>query len=77
MKQKQTSQADIPPTTREELAARHGQVWDTAELAREFVVTAIIDGSLVVRRKSDGSVGTLMYQDSLRYYYRLIFQTGE
>lgn len=57
------------PKTREELEREHGQVWDTAELAREFVVTAIIRLLIVVRRKADDVVGTLTVQEKPRIYY--------
>lgn len=56
--------------SREELAALHGEVWTTAELARTFVVTAIIGSRLIVRRKADGIVGSLAYQEGPpRLYY--------
>ncbi|MGF1577934.1 MAG: hypothetical protein ACFCD0_01075 [Gemmataceae bacterium] len=47
----------------------YGQVWDTAELAREFVVTAIIRPLIVVRRKADDVVGTLTVQEMPRFYF--------
>lgn len=77
MKRKQRSQAGVPPMSRVELAARHGRVWDTVELAREFVVTAIIDGVIVVRRKEDGAVGQMSYQNQPRYYYGYEPHKGE
>ena len=57
------------PRSREELAAQHGDVYDTAELARSFIVTAIINDQIVVRRKSDNLVGTMRYQDRPRLYF--------
>ena len=37
------------------LEARHGQVWDTEELARDFEVLSFAAPYVVVRRKSDGA----------------------
>jgi hypothetical protein len=51
-----------PAKTRSELEALHGRVWDTAELARDYVLTGIIFPYVVVRRKQDDAVGTLEYQ---------------
>ena len=65
------------PRSREELAAQHGDVFDTAELARSFVITAIIDDSIVVRRKCDNVVGTMRYQDQPRFYFGFIPQAPD
>lgn len=56
--------------TRFELERRYGQIWDTRQLARQFIVLAIISDQVVVRRKSDGVVGKLSLQNCPRYYYR-------
>jgi hypothetical protein len=58
-----------PPKNRAALAALHGEVWDTEELARIFVVTAIIGTTLVVRRKSDNCVGTIEVQQGPPQFY--------
>lgn len=58
-----------PPRSRAELEREYGRVWDTAELAHEFVITAIIADQVVVRRKADDVIGTLTYQDSPRLYF--------
>ena len=59
-----------PPKSRQELQQEFGRVWDTAELAGEFVITSIIDDQVVVRRKADNQVGTLRYQNEPRLYFR-------
>ncbi len=55
--------------TRQELAKLHGRVWDTAELAKEFSVTGFMAPYVVVRRLSDGVVGSLEFQHRPRYYF--------
>ncbi|MGA2033218.1 MAG: hypothetical protein ABSG68_13250 [Thermoguttaceae bacterium] len=57
------------PRTREELKAVFRQVWDERQLAEDFEVLGFIDEAMEVRRKSDGLVGSLSYQDSPRFYF--------
>jgi hypothetical protein len=63
--------ADInaDPGSREYLAAKHGQVWDTSELSRDFEVIGFTAPLVVVRRKSDGVKGSLMFQHHPRFYF--------
>ena len=51
------------------LESKHGQVWDTKELACDFVVTGFLAPLVVVKRKSDGVVGSLEFQHSPRLYF--------
>ena len=57
------------PGSREALEAKHGQVWDTAELARDFVITGFLAPIVVAKRKSDGVVGSLEFQHDPRFYF--------
>lgn len=57
------------PSSREDLEARHGQVWDTEGLARDFIVIGFAAPLVVVKRKGDGVKGSLMFQGSPRYYF--------
>jgi len=57
------------PTSREGLQATHGQVWDTDELGRDFEVIGFGAPFVVVRRKSDGAKGSLMFQHRPRFYF--------
>ena len=57
------------PGSREALEARHGQVWTTDELAREFDVTGFMAPYVVVRRRSDNVVGSLEFQHQPRFYF--------
>lgn len=60
---------DAAPGSREALEARHGRVWDTSELQRDFDVIGFAAPLVVVRRRSDGAKGSLMFQPSPRYYF--------
>jgi len=55
--------------TRESLEAKYGQVWTTEELGRDFIVTGFMAPLVVVRRKSDGKVGSLEFCHSPRFYF--------
>src|SRR5664279_4856355 len=51
------------------LEARHGQVWDTKNLARDFEVLGFAAPYVVVRRKSDSALGSLEFQHEPRLYF--------
>lgn len=54
--------------TREDIR-RYGEVWDSEELRRDFEVLGFAAPYVVVRRRSDGVVGTLMFRHSPRLYF--------
>jgi len=60
------------PLPREGLESRVGQVWDTRELACDFVVLAYLAPFVVVRRKADGVIGSLEFQASPRFYFNFV-----
>jgi hypothetical protein len=57
------------PGSREYLEVKHGQVWDTSELAHDFIVIGFSAPLVVVNRKSDNQKGSLMFQASPRFYF--------
>jgi len=57
------------PGSRELLESEHGQVWDTRELARDFIVTGFSAPLVVVKRKADGVKGSLEFQHNPRLYF--------
>ena len=57
------------PGSRQALEARHGNVWNTQELSRDFDVIGFAAPFVVVRRKSDQSKGSLEFQHEPRFYY--------
>jgi hypothetical protein len=54
---------------RAELERKFGTVWNTEELARDFKVESFLAPFVVVKRKSDGKMGSLMFQHAPRYYF--------
>ncbi len=69
LRRRELAQINSEPRERAALEALHGQVWDTAELTRDFFVTGFCAPFVVVRRKSDGIVGSLAFQHRPRYYF--------
>ena len=57
------------PLTKEALLAAYGQVWDTEDLRKEFDVMGFMAPFVVVRRKSDGQMGSLTFQHFPRFYF--------
>lgn len=51
------------------LEERHGQVWNTEELSRDFEVLGFAAPFCVVARRSDGKKGSLEFQHNPRYYF--------
>jgi hypothetical protein len=57
------------PGSREYLAAKHGDVWSTDELSRDFEVIGFMAPLIVVVRKSDRQKGSMMFQHHPRFYF--------
>lgn len=60
------------PGSREALESTHGKVWDTKEMQEDFDVTGFLAPYVVVRRKSDGAVGSLQFQHNPRFYFGFV-----
>lgn len=61
-----------PQITRESLEAQHGQVWTTSEMGNDFNVTGFMAPYVVVKRKSDGKVGSLEFTHMPRFYFNFV-----
>jgi hypothetical protein len=57
------------PNTRQELEAIYSKVWSTDEVRQSFEVLSFLAPFCVVREKSSGKKGTLMFQHDPRYYF--------
>jgi hypothetical protein len=54
---------------RAELERQYGTVWDTSELGRDFEVLGFAAPFVVVKRRSDGVRGSLLFQHHPRFYF--------
>jgi hypothetical protein len=68
-RRKRLAEINDEPGSREALEAAHGQVWDTRQLAEDFEVIGFTAPLVVVRRRSDGAVGSLEFQNQPRFYF--------
>jgi hypothetical protein len=69
IRRQEVAEINRDPSERELLEARHGQVWDSNELKRDFEVKGFMAPYIVVRRKSDGVLGSLKFQHNPRLYF--------
>jgi hypothetical protein len=69
IRRQQLAEINAVPGSREALEAGHGQVWDTQELGRDFRVEGFLAPYVIVRRKSDGQRGSLLFQHNPRFYF--------
>jgi hypothetical protein len=69
------AQSNAASGSRAALECRHGQVWDSAQLARDFEVLGFLAPYVVVRRRADGHKGSLEFQHRPRLYFH--FQLDE
>jgi len=63
------AQINFMPGERAELKARYGQVWNAAELADDFEVISFAAPFVVVKRKADKKLGSLLFQHWPCYYF--------
>lgn len=71
-RRKRLAEINTQPKERAELEAIYGQVWDTRELARDFIVIGFMAPFIAVRRKADSVRGSLEFQAVPRYYFNFI-----
>ena len=55
--------------TREELEKEHGEIWDTKEATKKFEFVSFLAPFAIVIRRTDRVKGSIMFQDSPRYYF--------
>jgi hypothetical protein len=64
-----TAEINAQPGSREHLEQQHGQVWDTQELQRDFIVLGFCAPFVIVAGKESGRRGSLLFQHSPRLYH--------
>ena len=69
IRRQEIAEINADPGSREALEAKHGQVWSTQELGTDFDVLGFMAPYVIVRRKSDGTKGSLQFQHDPRFYF--------
>ncbi len=72
LRRKRLAEINAEPGSREALEAKYGQVWDTRELARDFIVIGFAAPYIVVTRKADAVKGSLEFQHQPRFYFNFV-----
>jgi len=70
VRREMVKEVNAAPKGQAELEAQHGEVWDTDQLQRDFEVMGFLAPFVMVRRRSDGIVGSVMFQHEPRFYFR-------
>ena len=58
------------PGSKEALQSEYGDVYDTSEAQEHFEFIGFMAPFAVVRKKSDGIKGSIMFQDYPRFYFK-------
>ena len=61
-RRKRLAEINAEQRDRAALEAIYGQVWDTKELAQDFIVIGFMAPLIAVQRKADGVKGSLEFQ---------------
>lgn len=69
IRREMVAEINAEPGSRVALETKHGQVWDTTELQRDFEALGFMAPLIIVRRRSDGVRGSLMFQHNPRFYF--------
>ena len=70
LRKRRSEEINSNPRTREELEKEFGTVWSSKEMGTEFIVDCFLSPLVIVRRRSDGVKGSLLFQHSPRFYFR-------
>lgn len=69
LRRERLAEINVQPGSKEALEAQYGEVLDTAQLAEQYEVVGFMAPLVVVRRKSDGILGSLEFQHNPRFYF--------
>lgn len=69
VRREMVAEINSTPGSRAALEAKHGTVWDTTELQRDFEALGFLAPFVVARRRADGVKGSLIFQHAPRLYY--------
>ena len=62
-------ETDDNATERQRLEKEYGQVWETQQLGTDYEVLGFMAPFVVVKQKSTGKKGSLMFQHMPRFYF--------
>src|ERR1700676_1920665 len=77
IRRQRLAEINIESGSREAMEAQYGQVWDTKQLGEDFEIVGFMAPLVVVRRKSDGTKGSLEFQNNPRLFFNFKPQEGK
>jgi hypothetical protein len=63
------AEINAEPGSREALEVEHGEVWDLRKLESDFEILEFRAPFVTVRRRSDGTLGSMKFQHTPRFYF--------
>jgi hypothetical protein len=69
LRRQRLAEINAEPKDRAALEAQYGEVFDTQELAAQYLVVGFLAPYVVVRRKCDGVLGSLEFQHRPRFFF--------
>lgn len=69
IRRKMAAEINTNPKSREELEDAHGRVWTTDELREDFEVSVFSAPFVIVKSRTTGKLGSLMFQHSPRFFF--------
>ena len=72
LRRQRLHEINVETAHRVTLERRHGPVWDTSELTRDYEVVGFLSPFVVARRRSDGTLGSLEFQAVPRFYFHFV-----
>jgi len=72
LRRQRLHEINVDAADRATLERRHGPVWDTSELARDYEVVGFLTPFAVARRRNDGTLGSLEFQAVPRCYFNFV-----
>lgn len=70
IRMQKAKEVNAVPSEREKLEALYGRVWNTVEMKVDFEPISFAAPYIFVKRRSDGSEGTLTFQHNPRFYFK-------
>ena len=69
IRKQRIAEINANPGSRETLMGDHGEVWTTNQLRDNFEILGFLAPYVVVRRRSDGTKGSVEFQHDPRMYF--------
>lgn len=77
MRMEMVREINSAQSDRSDLIAKYGQVWNLEQLSREFHILAFSAPFVIVRRRADECIGSILFQHNPRWYFQFMPYDGD